>query len=234
MGFTCVIVKEFYIKEMDLKYFIGISQIEIELNQFLKVSNISNEEEALNHLFKIIEELQNKNKESTIQIIKDKYVLNQEHIFVACYYLQKTLFHETLISNKKSIELLLYLSTNRQISKGIKLFGLDSDDLNKGKFIICIISPVDNLKSICNDVLENLNAHEIDITINDLTPEKITEIIKVYEFSQSQIKSVLKSYGIKNINWEQPKNNLKDLSIVIFDLICEKMALLNLEKIRFT
>jgi tRNA threonylcarbamoyladenosine modification (KEOPS) complex Cgi121 subunit len=234
MGLTCVIVKEFYIKEMDLKYFIGISQIEIELNQFLEVNKISNEEEALNHLFKIIEELQNKNKELTIQIIKDKYVLNLEHIFVACYYLQKTSFHETLISNKKAIELLLYLSTHRQIRKGIKLFGLDYNDLKEGKFIICIISPVDNLKSIHSDVLETLNAHEIELTINDLTLEKITEIIKVYEFSCSQINSVLKSYGIKNINWDKPKNKLNDLSIVIFDLICEKMALLNLEKIRST
>ncbi len=234
MGFTCVIVKEFYIKEMDLKYFIGISQIEIELNQFLKVSKISDEVEPLNHLFKMIEELQNKNKESTIQIIKDKYVLNQKHIFVACYYLQKTLFHETLISNKKAIELLLYLSTLRQISKGIKLFGLDSDDLKEGKFIICIISPVDNLKSINNNVLETLNAHEIEVSINNLTLEKITEIIKVYEFSYSQINSVLKSYGIKDINWDKPKYNLNDLSMAIFDLICEKMALLNLEKIRST
>jgi len=232
MGFTCVIIKEFYIKEMELKYFVGISQMEIDLNQFLEANKLFNEEEALNRLFKMIEELQNKNSESTIQIIKEDYVLNQDHIFVACYYLQKALFHETLISNKKAIELLLYLSTHRQISKGIKLFGLDSDGLNKGKFTTCIISPIDNLKNIHKDILEILKTHEIDITINDMTPEKITEIIKIYEFSGPQIKSILNSYGIKNVNLDEPKNNLNDLSLAIFDLICEKMSLLNLEKIR--
>ncbi len=234
MEFTCVIVKEFYIKEMDLKYFIGISQIEFELRKFMEVKELSDQEEASNYFFKKIEELQNKNKESTIQIIKDKYVLNQEHIFVACYYLQKALFHETLISNKKAIELILYLSTHRQISRGIKLFGLDSDDLNKGKFTTCIISPINNLKNILNDLLEFLSAHEIDITLNDLTPKKITEIIQIYEFSDSQISSVLKSYGIKNINRDKLKSNLSDISMVIFDLISEKMALLNLEKIKST
>ncbi len=232
MGFTCVIVKEFYIEEMELKYFVGISQIEIEINQFLEANKFANEVEALNHLFKMIEELQNKNRGSTIQIIKDNYILNQDHIFVACYYLQKALFHETLISNNKAIELLLYLSTHRQISKGIKLFGLDSDDLNKGKFTTCFISPINNLKSIFNDLLEILHAHEIDVTINDLTLEKITEIIKIYEFSELQIKSVLNSYGIKNVNLEKPKNNLHNISLAVFDLLCEKMELLNLEKIR--
>jgi len=232
MGFTCVIVKEFYIKEMELKYFVGINQIEMELNQFLEANKLANEETALNHLFKMIEELQNKHKGSTIQIIKDNYVLNQDHIFVACYYLQKALFHDSLISNKKAIELLLYLSTHRQIGKGIKLFGLDSDDLNKGKFTTCFISPINNLKNILNDLLEILHAFEIDVTINDLTLEKITEIIKIYEFSDLQIKSVLNSYGIENVYLEKSKKNLYNISLAVFDLICEKMALLNLEKIR--
>lgn len=231
MGFTSLIVKEFYIEEMELKYFVGISQIEIEINQFLETNKLNNEEEALNHIFKVIEELQNKNNESTIQIIKENYVLNQDHIFIACYYLQKALFHESLISNKKAIELLLYLSTHRQISKGIKLFGLDTDDFKKGKFTICFISPLDNLKSVHDRVLEILSAHEIGITINDLTLEKITEIIKIYELSELQIKTVLNSYGIKNVNIERPKKDLYNISIAVFDLLCEKMALLNLEKI---
>ena len=226
-----MIVKEFYIEDMELKYFVGISQIEIEINHFLETNKLNNEEEALNHIFKVIEELQNKNNESTIQIIKENYVLNQDHIFIACYYLQKALFHESLISNKKAIELLLYLSTHRQISKGIKLFGLDTDDLKKGKFTICFISPLDNLKSVHDKLLEILSAHEIGITINDLTLEKITEIIKIYELSELQIKTVLNSYGIKNVNIERPKKDLYNISIAVFDLLCEKMALLNLEKI---
>ena len=234
MEFAFVIVKDFNIKQMDLKYYVGINQIRIELDQFLEVHNIPNEREALNYIFKIIEELQNKNRELIIQIFRDNYVLNQDHIFIACYYLQKALFHESLISNKKNIELLLYLSTHRQISKSIKSFGVDAGDLNKGTFIICIVSPINNLNMIINEILENLNATEIKLSINDLTSEKIREIIKFYNFSELQIKSVLKSYGIKNINLEKPKNNLHDISLAVFDLICEKMALLNLEKIRLS
>ena len=124
-----MIVRNFYIEAMELRYFIGINQIKFDLNQFLKANSIDDEEEALNYVFNIIEELQEKNKESTIQFISDKYVLNQDHIFIACYYMQKAFFHKTHISNKKNIELLLYLSTSRQISKGFESFGIDYYDL---------------------------------------------------------------------------------------------------------
>ncbi|MHA2038318.1 MAG: KEOPS complex subunit Cgi121 [Promethearchaeota archaeon] len=226
-----MIVKDFNIDKLGLKYYVGINQIRIELNQFLKAYNLHTEVEALKYLFNIIEDLQNKNKDSIIQIFRDKYVLNQEHIFIACYYLQKAIFHNTLISKKKNIELLLYLSTYRQISKGIKSFGVNISDLKKGTLLISIISPMNNLTSINNDILEMLNAKEMSITINDSTAEKIQEIIKFYELSEAQIKSVLNSYGIKNINIENPSNNLNDISVALFDLICEKMALLSLEKI---
>jgi tRNA threonylcarbamoyladenosine modification (KEOPS) complex Cgi121 subunit len=232
MEFTSVIVKAFNIEQMDLKYYVGINQIRIELDQFLRAYNVPNEEAALNHLFKLMGELQNKNKELIIQVIKDDYVLNQDHIFIACYYLQKALFHESLISNKKNIELLLYLSTRRQISEGIKSFGVDTTVLKEGRFTICVISPINNLSVINKEILETLKATEIKLSINDLTPKKIKNIIKFYEFSELQIKSVLRSYGINNINLEKPENYLHDISPALFDLICEKMALLNLEKIK--
>ncbi|MFW9894595.1 MAG: KEOPS complex subunit Cgi121 [Candidatus Thorarchaeota archaeon] len=224
-----MIVKEFNIGHLQLKYFVGITQVRFELNQFLEDYNISNEESVLNYLFKILEEFQNKYEASIIQLIKDNYILNLDHLFIACYFLQKALYYETLISNKKNIELLLYLSTHRQINKSIKLFGLDSNDLKRGTFILCIISPSNNIESINNEMLKIIRATEINITIDDLTLEKIEEIIKQYDLSELQIKAILNSYGVRSIKRET-KQNIKLLSFVIFDLICERMALLNVEK----
>jgi tRNA threonylcarbamoyladenosine modification (KEOPS) complex Cgi121 subunit len=215
---------------MDLRYFVGINQIKLDINQFLIANSITNEKKALNHVFDIIEELQNKNKDSTIQIIRNKYVLNQEHIFMACYYMQKAFLHKTHISNKKNIELLLYLSASRQISKGIETFGIEYNDLNEGNIVICIISPKDNIDKINNELLQNLFANEINLTIDNLTVKKINTIIDIYEISDLQIKSVLYSYGNKNYNIKDYINNLEPFSLALFDLLCEKMALLNLEK----
>ena len=118
------------------------------MNQFIRANQIDNKEETLKSLFGIIEELENKNKDSIIQVVKDKYILNQDHIFTACYYVQKVFMLKTNISNKKNIELLLYLSTHRQISKGIETFGIKLNDLNKGELTFCIISQSNNIKTI--------------------------------------------------------------------------------------
>ncbi|MFX0081334.1 MAG: KEOPS complex subunit Cgi121 [Candidatus Hodarchaeota archaeon] len=225
-----MIVRSFYFDTIELRYFVGVNQIKFDLNQFLKANDIDGEDKVLNYLFNIIEELQNKYEESTIQFISDKYLLNQDHIFIACYYMQKAFFHKTHISNKKNIELLLYLSSNRQISKAIESFGIDYYDLKEGNIIICIVSPYDNLYKINEELIQILDVKEIDLTINNLRIEKINTIIDKFDINSSQIKSVLKSYGNKEKDLVEFKNDLESLSRAIFDLICEKMALVNIEK----
>ncbi|MHA2394579.1 MAG: KEOPS complex subunit Cgi121 [Promethearchaeota archaeon] len=222
-------VKDFRFKEMGINYFVGISQIKFDEIQFLKTNNINNEETALEYLFDMIEELQNKNKDSIIQFVKDDYLLNQDHMFLACYYMQKAFLQKTSISHKKNIELLLYLSTHRQISKSIKAFGIDENDLKEGRLTVCITSPFNNLEEVHNEILQILNATELELTINDIKIEKINKIIKNYNISNEQIESVLKSYGIQEINTQKSNINLEDLTLAIFDIICEKMALLSLE-----
>ncbi|MFX1374887.1 MAG: KEOPS complex subunit Cgi121 [Promethearchaeota archaeon] len=227
-----MILREFYIEEMELRYFVGINQLKFDTNQFFKNKEIVSEEEVLNYIFKTIEELQDKNKESVVQIINDKYVLSEDHIFTACYYMQKAFFHKTYISNKKNIELLLYLSTHRQISKGLESFGINFHDLKEGNIIACIISPIDNIKKLNKDILQNLNATEIELKLNNLSNDKIKRIIDNYEISDSQIKTVLNSYINEEKNITELNKEIKIVSLAVFDLICEKMALLNLEKIK--
>jgi tRNA threonylcarbamoyladenosine modification (KEOPS) complex Cgi121 subunit len=229
LGIACLKVKDFRFKEMGINYFVGISQIKFDEIQFLKTNNINNEETALEYLFDMIEELQNKNKDSIIQFVKDDYLLNQDHMFLACYYMQKAFLQKTSISHKKNIELLLYLSTHRQISKSIKAFGIDENDLKEGRLTVCITSPFNNLEEVHNEILQILNATELELTINDIKIEKINKIIKNYNISNEQIESVLKSYGIQEINTQKSNINLEDLTLAIFDIICEKMALLSLE-----
>ena len=66
MEFTRLIIKGFNIKELNLKYFVGINQIKMNLSKFLDFYDINNEEEALNQFFNIIDKIQNKNENSGI------------------------------------------------------------------------------------------------------------------------------------------------------------------------
>jgi len=224
-----LIVREFNIDELNLKYFVGINQIKMDLDKFLDFSETENKENTLNQFFNLIEEIQNKNENSVIQFFKDKYILNQDHIFTACYYLQKAFLQKFNISNKKNIELLLYLTTNRQINKSIEAFGIDYSDLIKNNLTFCIISPLDNLNSINNEVLRMLSAEEIELTINNQSRLKLNSIKEFFKISENQILPILRSYGIKI---KKSKFSLNSMFSALYDLICEKMALLSLEKIK--
>ena len=46
MESTCLIVKEYFIEELDLKYFIGVIRIYIDIKQILERNSIFKEEKA--------------------------------------------------------------------------------------------------------------------------------------------------------------------------------------------
>jgi tRNA threonylcarbamoyladenosine modification (KEOPS) complex Cgi121 subunit len=230
MEFTSLIIKNFFIEEMELNYFVGLNQINFDSNYIIENLEIKDKGDPIKILFGLIENIQKDNNELVIQFIKDNYVLNQDHIFTACYYLQKAFHHKTNISNSKNIELLLYLSTKRQISKGIESFGIDMKDLNKGTLTTCFISPTNNIERINNKLLQILKAKDVKLTINDLTLEKINRINQYFDLNNMQINSILNSYGTKQKDILENKKDLNNLALATFDLICEKMALLNVER----
>ena len=213
-----MIAKDFYISDLDLMYFIGINQIQSEL----KIT--------FDFLFNLIEKIQN-DTNSMVQLFSDKYILNQEHLFTACYYVQKAFFNKVNISKRKNIEFLLYLASKRQIKNAIEAFGINILDLESGKISYIIVSNENNLNEINDEILQNLKANEIEITLNKKNAEKFNQIKSYFKISNNQINAVLNSYGVKNFSNKLIANNLDNLFLALYDLICEKMALLSLEKI---
>jgi tRNA threonylcarbamoyladenosine modification (KEOPS) complex Cgi121 subunit len=227
--FTCLIIREFIINGNKSVYYIGINQIEFDPNLLLQRNDIDNEEDLLDNFLKIVSEVQFQFKDSIVQFIKNKYILNQDHVFIACYHLQKAFDNNVNISNKKNIELLLYLSANRQISKGIEAFGITSTDILEGNLVYCLISPISNLNIINNKLLAALNAKITNITINNQSIEKFNLIKKFYEFSEDQLTCIMNSYDTNE--------NLRDYNLVskvsaLYDLICEQMVLLSLDNVK--
>jgi len=223
-----LIEKEFKIEEINLNYFVGINQVEFDSVYFFQTQEVIDEKETLDLFFKTINEIQSRYTNSFIQFFKEMYILNQDHIFAACYYLQKAFFNHKNISNKKEIELLLYLSTNRQIIKSIQALGIEYSDLRKGNLLYCIISPTNNLHKLNNEILKVLKAKENPMTLNNVTLEKINLIQEFYEISEEQITCILKSYGNDS---KFGTSHLTSKFSALFDLISEKMVLLSVENI---
>ncbi len=215
-----MIIREYNIDDLKLKYHVFINQIKLNDNR-----------NTLNKLITLMDDLSKEYEGTVFQFFNDSYLLNQEHVFSACYFLQKAFHNGINISNNKSIEFLLYLATNRQIKVSIGAFGIRDDDLNEGLLSYCVISQLDNFNDISAKILQELNAFEAKITINDQTVEKFDRVKGYFKISDNQILSVLNSYGIKDFDMSQITGSLNILFKALHDLICEKMALLSLEKI---
>jgi len=224
-----LIVKEFKINELNLHFFVGINQIKMDLDEFLNFYTIKNQKEILDQVFKLLVEVQNKYKNSVVQFLKEKYILNSDHIFNACYNLQKAFQQEINISNKKNIEIFLYLASNRQIKKSIEAFGINITDFDKNSCIYCIISPNDNIHSINDELIQKLKAHETQFTLNNQDINKLNVIKRFFKISDDQISVILNSYGIQNNKMEI---SLDSKYSAFHDIICEKMALLSLEQVK--
>jgi len=205
----------------NLKYCVGINQIEVDP-----------EELSLEKLLKLIEVIQKKHKDTVLQFFNEKYVLNKEHIFNACYFVQNTFFNKTNISNKKNIEFFLYLATKRQIKLGLEDFGINNFNINNHRISFCIISSKNNIKQINLEVNKYLGSKDMSLNLEETSLEKYKIVKNYFNFSNKQILTVLKSYGIK-INYIEPnEKNIVNLFKALNDLVCEKMALLSLENIR--
>jgi len=227
-----MIIKEFNISELNLRFFIGINQISIDVSKLLNPHILENQMQVLDFIFDVIEKIQHKFKGTAIQFFSQEYILDQNHIFNASYFMEKAFLNNINISNKKNIELLLYLATNRQIKIAIEAFGVKFEDVKKGELLYCIISPENNMDEINNEIIRILQAKELPLNINNTSYDKFQRIKDYFEIKQHQIIIVLKSYGIINIYKDLMSYKLEDLYLSLNDLICEKMSLLSLEKIK--
>ncbi len=226
-----MIVKEFYFHELNLKYFVGLGQIHFDFDEFLKSNNLKKENEVLEKFFSIIEMLQGKREDITIQFLNDRYIINQDHVFTACYFVQKAFHYNLNISNRKNMELILYLAGIRQIKKAIEAFGINNGQLKEGALTYCVITDTsDEIKVLNLKILEEFKATDISLAVNSVSIDKYQKIKQYYDFLDEQVKIVLKAHDIME-NF-QPLNsiNAENLFFALNELVCEKMALLSIQK----
>jgi tRNA threonylcarbamoyladenosine modification (KEOPS) complex Cgi121 subunit len=232
VGITSMNVKNFNISEFNLDYYVGVGRLVINVDNILNEKHLSKESEVLDFIFKLIEQTQEKYKDTVIQFFSDTHIIDQNHVYNACYFMLKAFLNNSNILTKKNLELFLYMATRRQIKIGIDAFGITLNDLNKGSLCYCIVSFKDNILEINNEVLNMLNTKEIELEFNIKTASKLQQILEFFEINEKQINIILKSYGINEMKITEIKNSIENLNIALNDLVCEKMVLLSLEKLK--
>lgn len=187
---------------------------------------------SLEEFLELIFQIQNKFPGSLIQFFNDKFVLNEEQVLNACYFMVRAFNSSHNISSNRNLEFLLYLACSRQIKYSLKHFGLNDELFKKGVLNYCIISSKGKIIEINNEIRDVFNCVPQKPDILRKSLEKFDNVKNFFNFSKSQLEVILNSYEAK-IDFSHLEND--DLDIIyraLSDLICEKMVLLSLEKVK--
>jgi KEOPS complex subunit Cgi121 len=182
-----------------IKYIVDAEKFS-KITGFRQVS-VDNKEEFLRSVRKTQMDL-------TIQFFDADLVCTWEHLLFAAMNSLAAFRNDTNISKRPDIEMLLYASAHRQISKAIKLIGIKADSANIA--LVAIGSSRRLVEESTSGISSMLRTHPDD-SILELTQEKTNRIKEIFQITEQEIASVMK---------EDCKNQ------ALVDLVIERMALL--------
>ena len=211
--------KSIYNLETGLKFYISIAEVSIN------IENVSS-----NKLLGLSNYIDINYNNALLQLLNAKYILNSEHIYSACYFTYNAFLSHNNISKSKQIELLLFLSVNRQIKIAIRDFGLSDDIKTNINVILCLSSFKNNLDTIYTDLQDRIKFQELSFELDNYSIERFNRIKKYFDISDNQINVLLKSANLHINNNNKNEIPLEYLYSALTDIIREKMVLLSVEK----
>ncbi|MGD8564963.1 MAG: KEOPS complex subunit Cgi121 [Candidatus Bathyarchaeota archaeon] len=147
-----------------------------------------------------------------LQFFDARRIATWEHIYFAVLNGMTAFRNEKNISRDLAIESMLYVSAQHQINKATKLFGVT---VNSKEIAVLIVgTTLHSIESALSLFTEKIKADRDDKVLR-LSKRKVTEIRKIYQPSDAELKA-----AIKNGEFERG----------LIDLIIERMALLAIKK----
>ncbi|KON27855.1 hypothetical protein AC481_03590 [miscellaneous Crenarchaeota group archaeon SMTZ-80] len=145
-----------------------------------------------------------------IQFVDPRKILGSNHIYFATLNALKAFKNKKNISKSLSIEILLYISGQKQIEAAIRLFGLQKK--NRNLILIAVGEKKEDLKRLEQNVKKSLNVELDDSIIESYSKKKYDNIKRVFNISTLEIETV--------------KRKSDDSKDILEKLIVERMAFL--------
>jgi KEOPS complex subunit Cgi121 len=182
-----------------IKYIDGAEKFSI-ITGFRKVS-MGNKEEFLRSV-------RENQTDLILQFFNADLVCTWEHLYFAALNALVAFRNGTNISKSPDMEMLLYTSAQRQISKAVALIGIKNDSAN-----IALVG-IGSSSRLVEDYLSSMSLllkSQQDDSILELTQEKAIKIKEMFQITKPEIGSVIK---------DSSQNQ------ALVDLVIERMALL--------
>jgi KEOPS complex subunit Cgi121 len=151
-------------------------------------------------------------KTPPIQFFNAKHIAGSQHIFFATLNALNSFNKKKNISNNLAVEVLLYASGQRQITKAVNMLGIKQDSSEVAVLIFSenCSNTTEYLKLVTNAI-----SGERDDDVLELTNKKCVIIKKLFEISDLEFEAKLQKEG-------QEKEAL-------IDLVIERMAILGIK-----
>ncbi|WP_455368055.1 KEOPS complex subunit Cgi121 [[Eubacterium] cellulosolvens] len=146
------------------------------------------------------------------QLLNPRLLVGEDHIYFAVINALNSFIKKWNVSRHLSIEVLLYLSGQRQIEKAFKMFGIREgiQDI----VVICIGQKEERVASFID--------HAVQLLGGQLNDDKIEQ------FSNKKERDIVRSYGITEKEIFAVQKGGENSSAVIKKILLERMALLSL------
>ena len=169
-------------------------------------TKILNVDEFLKHV-------RTKTKKAHIQFFDAKVTASWEHLFFAGLNALNAFKNKQNISNSPAVEALLFASTQRQISKAVKMIGIKH---GSSQVAVLVIAETQKKATAALETITQLIPGERDDCVLGLTEEKTQEICKLFNISNLEFKAKLMKEGLEKK--------------ALVDLVIEREALLTTQR----
>jgi KEOPS complex subunit Cgi121 len=151
---------------------------------------------------------------SQIQLLRADHIAGKEHLLFAARDAFRAFNQHRERAHTLAVELLLYASCQRQISKAIQLLGVGPRTRDVALAAITIENDVHGLMS---RTASALSAHEDDNVMEILSKKKMMKVMRAYDISKVEVQSARLSAAEEDTS-------------VVKRLVIERSALLAVEK----
>jgi KEOPS complex subunit Cgi121 len=148
-------------------------------------------------------------QDTAVQFFNVELVATWQHLYFAVLNALTAFRNKTNISKNVAVEVMLYASAQRQISKAIALVGVKRDSDTVAAVIIGKHS--DSVKAVLSSVSKRVNA-EPDDAVLALSTAKIHSIRRAFSISEVELETVMKAGNVEQ---------------ALVDVVCERVALLS-------
>jgi len=156
-----------------------------------------------------------KKRNVIIQFFNADLIAGWEHVFFSTVNAYNAFHQKRNISNKIEIEIMLYVSAQRQIKSAIDSFGVNEDTSNLA--ILAIAESEENIEKILYDLMASIGGTMDDSVLEINDHRKFEKICKAFNISLKELKAIRRSDEWHNLKDALTKSIISRSALLVFE-----------------